>query len=423
MEKVPSSIADGSSKPSSIVKCAACGFCFHGDCIGLSKGEKAIARGTSALTTPIKDCDLVCPTCRDSSVAVWDAAVLDCSKVMGVLSQVAAKKMKRSEIIKLAKESDMDAAAEHMLAYAAKFHEPPSEESERAAHLEDIDSIVSSILLTRKPEGLVLADDQLVPIFNRASRKRAEAASKAAQGVAAEDDDTLPTPIAGAGSAIAQSVAVASRKRALTRELEGDDAGPAGDNKKNPKHDQSVNCPGCNKPGAAWDQPSAFYRHLRECKACPRNHFPPNDTPMDLTVQLHLRAGYEIPKNKRPQGSSSKAPAPEPVVQEPLDPCAYCGECESSVADDPLVKCVGYTGKMVLPLASNWFSDLQGKLCRKIVHLSCVRTAQAAGGSEGHYNGPVEIGDAGRNIIGFCSTCFEKMEEEREEAEEPAAAE
>ena len=73
MEKVPSSIADGSSKPSSIVKCAACGFCFHGDCIGLSKGEKAIARGTSALTTPIKDCDLVCPTCRDSSVAVWDA--------------------------------------------------------------------------------------------------------------------------------------------------------------------------------------------------------------------------------------------------------------------------------------------------------------------------------------------------------------
>ena len=67
---------------------------------------------------------------------------------MGVLSQVAAKKMKRSEIIKLAKESDMDAAAEHMLAYAAKFHEPPSEESERAAHLEDIDSIVSSILLT-----------------------------------------------------------------------------------------------------------------------------------------------------------------------------------------------------------------------------------------------------------------------------------
>ena len=36
---------------------------------------------------------------------------------------------------------------------------------------------------------------------------------------------------------------------------------------------------------------------------------------MDLTVQLHLRAGYEIPKNKRPQGSSSKHPRQNPLFK------------------------------------------------------------------------------------------------------------
>ena len=273
----------------------------------------------------------------------------------------------------------------------------------------------------KQPRRLKIFDEQLVPIFQRMQKRNAEQPGPDN----GEDDEPAPTPsISGAGSAIANSVAVASRKRSLVlNPVDEELAEDSGDKNKEPRHDHDINCPACNKPGSSFGQPSAFYRHLREPKACPKISFPESNTPMDLTVQLHLRAGHEIPKNKRPQGTSSKAPAPPPA--RPLDPCNYCGERESTIENEPLVKCIGYTEELSLPLKSNWFVELQQKLCGKTVHLSCVRKAQGQESEPGLYRGSVSIATAGPNVIRFCSDCFQKMEgarPDKEQEDEAAAA-
>ena len=54
------------------------------------------------------------------------------------------------------------------------------------------------------------------------------------------------------------------------------------------------------------------------------------------------------------------------------------------------------------------------------MHLSCVRNAQA---DEFEYKGKVDLAAAERNVIGFCTLCFENMDEAHAAAEEKAAEE
>ena len=411
---MPPSSADGSQDARSFFKCIACELVFHGDCEGLSVGEKKVAQKVSSMSQKDRaKLGAICLRCSISARAVWRAATQDACKITELLSVLGANKMRRAQVIKLAEKFEVPELAGELLEYHVKYHEPPEAEGEEAriALIKELEELSSDILLSRVPDGN-LTDERMVAIFKRHAQKEAakQVESETEPEEAEGEDSAVPGTITKAGASLMTGLANASKKRKLIlapEEPADDDAaeGVQGPTRK-ANHPDAIPCPGCNLPGKTWEKSATFYRHLREPKPCyATGKFQAKDTPMDLAVQLSLRAGYEIAPKHRP-ASSSRAPA-APA----LPPCAYCGDdCTSE--SNVLLKCVSYT-PVETPLAANWFATHKASLCTAAVHLDCVRTAQKEGGDRHLYQGDVPIEEAGRNVIGFCPVCFEAMEAAR----------
>lgn len=402
MDKVPASEADGSRDPNCLFKCVACENIFHGDCAGLSKGEKKLAQKVSGIKTPTAQCQALCALCAQTSKVVWNAATRDASMVTLVLATIAAKKHKKSELVDLAKAHNMEDIAAELLEFSVRFHDAPKDgEDSPLAKMTKLQDAAAEILLAKVPDASLFGED-LVEIFKRAAAKRAE------DEPAGEDDTVVPSPLAVAGKHVTTALALAAHKRSL---LPAEDVGDEAEGGR-PKglHNPAINCPGCNLPGTTWATSGCFYRHLRTSKPCADNKWPEQNTPMDVTVQLNLRAGFQVGV----KGRTKKASRSSDPVLPPLDPCSYCDEHEKE--GDHLIKCITYHEEIQTPLVVSWWTQQKAKLCTKTLHLSCVRSHM-----ESTYEGPVHIANAGRNVIGFCKECFPRMEAARvEEVDEVA---
>ena len=263
-----------------------------------------------------------------------------------------------------------------------------------------VQEAAANILLERVPDGSLFGE-QLVTVFQRAAVKRREGIVYR-EGEQADDDEDapVPSPIAAAGSMMTRALATATRKRSLQAQQEAGDPGEEEPVGANPNHDPAINCPGCNLPGVTWSKRNVFYRHLKAPSVCKDVKHPDENSPMDVTVQMNLRAAHQIRESKRPR---KRAPV---ETSEALKPCSYC---EESAAGDALMKCVSYI-PISNPKEASWWKEHQPKLCDNTLHLSCVRSNKPE-----EYMGSVPIEEAGRNIIGFCTTCFTNMEAARAE--------
>jgi hypothetical protein len=402
MDKVPPSEVDGTCDPKCLFKCVACEDVFHGDCEGLSKGEKKIVQKVSHFKSKTSDCHALCGRCAQSSKVVWNAATRDASLVTLVLASIAAKKMKKSEVLALAETHGMEDMAGELVEFSVRYHEPPPEGDDDSpeAKLAKLQDAAAEVLLSRVPDASLLGED-LVGIYQRAAKKREDNAPQE------EDDTVVPSPIAAASKDVVTALVVASRKRSLFPSEAGEDEPAGGAARGGGKHDPAVNCPGCNLPGKTWHTAGTFTRHLRFPKPCPDMKWPENNEPMDDTVHCNLRAGFNLLKRGRPRKAGRSS---DPVPSEPLDPCDYCGDGEKE--GEPLLKCITYDEPVTLPLAVDWLADQKPKLCNKTLHLSCVRAHTGASGNA-TYKGTVPIAEAGRNVIGFCKDCFPRMEAAR----------
>jgi hypothetical protein len=394
MDKVPISQADGSHDPKCLFKCVACENVFHGDCAGLSKGEKKLAQKTSGISVSTAKCSALCALCAQTSKVVWNAATRDASMVTLVLATLAAKMHKKGELIELAKKYAMEDMAAELLEFSVRFHNKDGEDSPEEK-IEKLRDATAEILLARVPDASLFGED-LVAVFQRAASKRAEGVPTT------EDDAVMPSPLKVASEHVSTALALAAHKRSLIPEDDEDD-GAAGGRPKG-RHDPAISCPGCNLPGKTWATSGCFYRHLRAAKECADNKWPEENTPMDGTVTLNLRAGFQVGvKGRTKKVGRSSDPAPPS-----LDPCSYCGEIEKE--GDQLLKCITYHEEIETPLKVSWWSEQKEKLCSKTLHLSCARSLM-----ESTYNGPVPIANAGTNMIGFCKECFPRMEAARKE--------
>ena len=396
-------------------KCVACEAAFHGDCEGLCKGEKKLAQKTSGVKTPTPQLHALCALCARTSRAVWNAANRDASKVTLALATLAAKKMKKAEVVALAKEFELDDMTAELLDFSVSFHETGTSECESAADkIRQLQEATTEVLFSRMPDATLFGDD-LVQVFQRAAVKRANGTEDAGE------EGVIPSPLVAAGKDVSTALALAARKRSLLPEDEdGEGEGSAGSQAQSGrKHDRSVSCPGCNLPGTTWNTTNCFQRHLRAPKVCPDTKWPEDNTPMDSTVHLNLRAGFQV----APKGRPKKQGRGTDTQLAPLEACSYCGEGESD--QNPLLKCITYDEKIEPPLTQTWWTEQKTKLCSHTLHLSCARSQNGALPGNATYQGTVPIEEAGRNVIGFCKECFPRMEAAREvePVQPPATAE
>jgi hypothetical protein len=103
LDKVPHSAEDDTHNPHSIFKCVSCELCFHGDCARLGKGEKRLAQKISAVNMQTESLQALCWRCAQTSKVVWHAAIRDACRVTNVLATVAASKLKKAQVLDLAK--------------------------------------------------------------------------------------------------------------------------------------------------------------------------------------------------------------------------------------------------------------------------------------------------------------------------------
>ena len=153
---MPPSSADGSQDARSFFKCIACELVFHGDCEGLSVGEKKVAQKVSSMSQKDRaKLGAICLRCSISARAVWRAATQDACKITELLSVLGANKMRRAQVIKLAKKFEVPELAGELLEYHVKYHEPPEAEGEEAriALIKELEELSSDILLSRVPDG------------------------------------------------------------------------------------------------------------------------------------------------------------------------------------------------------------------------------------------------------------------------------
>ena len=82
-----------------------------------------MAQKISSTKMKASELSAICPRCAESGKTVWLAATRDASKVIFVLSSIAAQKLKKAQVVKLAKEYDMEDMTAELVQYAAGFHE------------------------------------------------------------------------------------------------------------------------------------------------------------------------------------------------------------------------------------------------------------------------------------------------------------
>ena len=83
--------------------------------------------------------------------------------------------------------------------------------------------------------------------------------------------------------------------------------------------------------------------------------------------------------------------------------------------ESPLFRCISYAPLPTGGVTKAWFNECG---CDSFIHLDCVRQYKGDTGlGDGKWRGSVPIDEAQHQLIGFCNTCFDKMEQNRPETD------